>query len=73
MQSAVASEWLASSLEVADERIFVHQATGMVSAQLDCGVDEALLRLRGHAYAAQRPIDEVAADVVAGRLRFDSR
>ena len=32
---------------------------------------EALVRLRGHAYATDRRLSEVAADVVAGRLHLD--
>jgi GAF domain-containing protein len=48
----------------------VHQASGMVSAQLDVPVGEALLRLRAHAFAHDQPLAEVAADVVARRLRF---
>ncbi len=51
-------------------RAVVHQATGMVSAQLDVSVQEALLRLRAHAYSSERPLREIAADVVARRLRF---
>jgi hypothetical protein len=48
----------------------VHQATGMISVQLDVSLAEALVRLRAHAYGNDRPIAEVAADVVARRLRF---
>jgi hypothetical protein len=48
----------------------VHQATGMISVQLDVPLAEALVRLRAHAYGNDRPIAEVAADVVAGRLRL---
>lgn len=51
--------------------VAVAQATGMVSVQLGIGVVEALVRLRGYAYGNHRPIGEVAADVVARRLRFD--
>lgn len=51
--------------------VVVAQATGMISAQLSVGVAEALVRLRGYAYGNHRPIGEVAADVVARRLRFD--
>ena len=65
------SESLAWGLEVDDYRAVVHQATGMISAQLDCAIGEALVRLRGRAFAAERPIDLVAADVVTGELRFD--
>ncbi|MFI1722397.1 ANTAR domain-containing protein [Streptomyces sp. NPDC020489] len=48
----------------------VHQATGMISVQLGVSMQEALLRLRAHAYAGGRPLGEVAQDVVARRLRF---
>ncbi|MGO1055209.1 ANTAR domain-containing protein [Crossiella sp. CA198] len=48
----------------------VHQATGMVSVQLDTDLDQAFLRLRAHAYGTDRRLSEVAADVVARRLRF---
>jgi len=52
-------------------RAQVHQATGMISAQLGVSVAEALVRLRAHAYADGRLIAQVAADVVARRLRLD--
>ncbi|MFJ6897739.1 ANTAR domain-containing protein [Streptomyces hokutonensis] len=52
-------------------RAVVHQATGMISAQLDVSIQEALLRLRAHAYSSERPLGEIAADVVARRLRFN--
>jgi hypothetical protein len=51
-------------------RAEVHQATGMISVQLNVSLAEALVRLRAHAYVQDRPIAEVAADVVARRLRF---
>lgn len=46
----------------------VHQATGMVAARNGIGVDDALLLLRGHAYAVGRPVRDVALDVIARRL-----
>jgi len=46
----------------------VHQATGMIAARNGIGVDDALLLLRGHAYAAGRPVRVIAADVIARRL-----
>lgn len=49
----------------------VHQATGRVAAQLNTTVQEALVRLRSHAFATSRSLSDVTADVVAGRLRFD--
>lgn len=52
-------------------RAAVHQATGMISVQLGVTMEEALLRLRAHAYSSERPLGEVADDVVARRLRFN--
>jgi GAF domain-containing protein len=71
LQAGAASESLAWGLEVDDYRAVVHQATGMISAQLDCGIGDALVRLRGRAFGAERPIEEVASEVVTGQLRFD--
>jgi hypothetical protein len=48
----------------------VHQATGMVLAQLDISADDALLLLRAHAFASGRSVREISADVVARRLAF---
>jgi hypothetical protein len=49
----------------------VHQASGMVAAQLEVGVGEALIRLRAHAFGNDLPLSDLARDVVARRLRFD--
>ena len=54
----------------ADFRFVVHQASGMVSVQLEVSVGEALVRLRAHAFAHGRPLTDVARDVVARQLRF---
>ncbi len=51
-------------------RFEVHQATGMVSVQMDVSSQEALVRLRGRAFADGRTVSELAADVVARRVRF---
>jgi hypothetical protein len=50
----------------------VYQATGMVSVQRGVGLEEALALLRAHAFAHDLPLGEVAAQVVARRLRLDS-
>jgi AmiR/NasT family two-component response regulator len=42
----------------------------MVLAQLGVPVQEAFVRLRAHAFATRRSLDEVARDVVARRLVF---
>ena len=44
---------------------------GMVAAQLDVSVGDALVRLRAYAFANDRPLADIARDVVARRLRFD--
>ncbi|MFC1415833.1 ANTAR domain-containing protein [Streptacidiphilus cavernicola] len=49
----------------------VHQATGMVSVQLDLPLPQALLRLRAHAYSSGRSITDISHDVVARRLRLE--
>jgi hypothetical protein len=50
----------------------VHQATGMIIAQLGVTAAVALIRLRAYAYAHDRRLRDVAGDVVARRLRFGS-
>lgn len=51
-------------------RAEIHQATGMVLAQLGVSAQEALTRIRGHAFVEQRLLIDVARDVVSRRLRF---
>jgi GAF domain/ANTAR domain len=50
----------------------VHQATGMVKVQLGISVEDAFLLLRARAFASERPLHEIASDVVARRLRFST-
>ncbi|ARX85272.1 MULTISPECIES: ANTAR domain-containing protein [Streptomyces] len=49
----------------------VHQATGMLADQLDITCDHALIRLRGYAFSHDRPLLDVARDVLARRLHLD--
>jgi hypothetical protein len=49
----------------------VHQATGMIVAQLGVTAHDAYARLQGFAYANDRMLSEVAHAVVRRRLRFD--
>ncbi|MFG2778321.1 ANTAR domain-containing protein [Streptomyces prunicolor] len=51
-------------------RAEIDQATGILTIQLGIGIDEAFVRLRAHAYMRGRRLADVAADVVAHRLRF---
>ena len=48
----------------------VHQASGMVAAQLKIDVREALVRLQASAFGNERSLLEVAGDVVERRMRF---
>ncbi len=48
----------------------VHQATGMIVAQLGVTAAVALIRLRAYAYAHDERLRDVAANVVARRIRF---
>jgi hypothetical protein len=52
------------------ERAEVHQATGMIVAQLGIPAQDAFVRLRAYAFAHRRPLGDVARDVVARRLVF---
>lgn len=48
----------------------VYQATGMIAAQLDAGLEEALVRLRAHAFAHDMSVTDAARLVVGRRLWF---
>ncbi|WP_228708094.1 ANTAR domain-containing protein [Amycolatopsis keratiniphila] len=56
--------------EFTEHRARVHQAAGVVSAQLEIGLPDALARLRAYAYLNDRKLDEVAEDVVRRRVTF---
>lgn len=55
----------------ADFQYVVHQAAGMVAVQLEVTVAQALVRLRAHAFAADKLVADVARDVVTRSIRFD--
>ncbi|KOG17077.1 hypothetical protein ADK35_24765 [Streptomyces viridochromogenes] len=48
----------------------IDQASGMLTVQLGVGIEEAFVQLRAYAYVQGRRLADVAADVVARRLRF---
>ena len=63
---------VASELEAsADFQYVVHQASGMVAAQLDVSVGHALIRLRAYAFGNGRSLTDVSRAVVNRQLRFD--
>ena len=74
LEADLASGMLPDRLaEIVDHRAHVHQATGMIAAQLDVDVATALIRLRAFVWSRDLSIDDVAADVVGRVLRFDDQ
>jgi hypothetical protein len=56
----------AHALAVLDDRAEVHQATGVVSVRAGVTLAQALALLRARAYAEERPIGDLARDVLDG-------
>ncbi|WP_282794057.1 ANTAR domain-containing protein [Streptomyces sp. CC224B] len=50
----------------------VHQATGMLSAQMHISCAQALIRLRSYAFSHNRSLLTTARDVLGHRLRLDN-
>jgi len=50
----------------------VHQATGVIVNQLDLPATDAFARLQGYALVSGMPIEQIAHDVVVGRLAFNN-
>jgi AmiR/NasT family two-component response regulator len=70
-QAGAAPDAVAQELEAgADFHFVVHNAAGIVSVQQGISVTEALIRLRACAFSNDRLLADVAADVVARRLRL---
>jgi GAF domain len=65
-----ASTAASSAVPVLDDRAEVHQATGVVSVQAAVGLAEALVLLRARAFADQRPLGDLARDVLTGTVSF---
>ncbi len=72
--AAAWSEWTEvaappwTNSEAARQRARVWMATGMVSLALRLQTSDALAVLRSRAYAVDRTVDDLAADLVSGRL-----
>ncbi|MCU1620054.1 MAG: uncharacterized protein JWR28_2627 [Modestobacter sp.] len=64
--AAAGPDWLSSPPAL--RRAAVWQAVGRTSIALGLGAPEALALLRAHAYAGNRSLDSVAADLISGRL-----
>lgn len=72
LQADAESGQIAQALEVdSDFHYVVHQASGMIAAQLAISVEEASIRLRAFAFSNERTLADVARAVVDRQLRFD--
>jgi hypothetical protein len=54
----------------AEQNRVIHQATGMVSAQMGCSTANALALIRARAFADGRRLEEIATDVVDRTVGF---
>lgn len=54
-------------------RMTVHQAAGMVMVQMGISIRDALVLLRSTAFAEDSRVTDLAADVIAGRRRFEAQ
>lgn len=78
LASSTGQQILRSALDSLDDDIsanasprrFVHQATGMVVAQLRVAPEDALLIIRAHAFASGRPVREVAEAIISRDIDF---
>lgn len=71
LQAGAQPGTVAAELEAGAElQYVVHQASGMVSAQLGVSVGHALVRLRAFAFSNGIPLAEVAERVIRRKLRF---
>ena len=62
---------LAPALDIAIAyRAEIFQASGVVAVQLGISPEEAVARIRGHAFSTSRPVAAVAADILSHVLRL---
>jgi hypothetical protein len=54
-------------------RRLIHQATGMVLAQLDISAEDARLLIHGHAFARGTSMREIAEEILERRLDFSNQ
>lgn len=68
-QARIGADNVISDIETGFARMEpIHQATGMIMAQVSVGAEDALARLRGAAYTAERSVLDFAKDIVAGKV-----
>ena len=63
-------ETIGDDAEAAFGGLEIPQATGMIAVQLQVDMATAMAHLRAAAFAADRPVLEIAEDVVARRITF---
>jgi hypothetical protein len=68
MSESVEPSWFVAMLGPSPT---VHQATGMIAAQMDTSLQAAAERLLAEAAATEASVESIAAHVVARRVRFD--
>ncbi|HET7194664.1 MAG TPA: GAF and ANTAR domain-containing protein [Nocardioides sp.] len=68
-EPVAASDWVLG--DQSRFRAVVHQAVGVTMVQLDVGPRDAFARICAHAFATNTPIGEVAAQIVAKKLRLE--
>jgi len=56
---------------VVDIQAEVHQATGFVAVDLGVSLNEALIRIRGYAFAQRLTLTDVARQIIERRLRLE--
>jgi ANTAR domain len=66
--ASAGTEWLLAEL---DDRLVVHQATGMVAERLGCSTTDALGMLRARAFAENEAIGALARRVVDRQVVFE--
>lgn len=57
--------------EALDHRVQIYQAQGAVMVDLGVGLAEALLRMRAHAFAHDKTLAEISAEIMSGDLVFE--
>lgn len=62
-----------AGVALSTRRVQVHQAAGMVAAQLGVPVPDALAALRARAYANGQSVADLSAEILARRIRMEPR
>jgi len=65
------SRGLGSHRQYPLHRAVIHQASGALAVRLGLPIDQALARLRAYAFTHERPILDVAHDIVQSRFDLD--